>query len=169
MRRWLPHIGVVLGLTIAIYALFFAESDEDKIRARLDQLEDAIRVTADDTNVLVRTAHVKKEFSEIFVKEVSIEISELTDVRAGRDELVALAGNAPQIYRTASVDLDGLTINIDESKTSALAYGDVTLLATLQSGEVKRDTRTVSMRIDKIDGEWVIVALGVSFPGDIGQ
>jgi hypothetical protein len=169
MRRWLPHIGIVLGIGIAIYALFFASSEEDRIRARLEQLEDAVLVTADDTNFLVRTGHVKKEFSEIFTKEVSIEIPELTEISAGRDELVTLAAGAPRLYGTANVDLGGLSIQIDKSETSAVAYGDATLTATRPTGELQRDTRTVSLRFDQIDGEWRIVGVSVSAPEQSAQ
>lgn len=169
MRRWLPHIGLVLGLSIAIYALFFADTDEERIRSRLDQLEDVIVVTADDTNVMVRTARVKKEFVEIFVKEVTIEIPELTEVHTGRDELIGLAGNAPQLYRTASVSLGGLHIDVDKSKTSAVAYGEVTLNATRHNGEIESDTRIVSLRFDKVEDEWRIVSVNVSASGESAE
>ena len=64
VKRWLPHIGIVAGLCLAIYALFFSSSDEDEIRALLEHLEDAVAVRKGNTNIVVRAAHVRKEFSE---------------------------------------------------------------------------------------------------------
>jgi phosphoribosylformylglycinamidine synthase len=165
MRRWLPHIGIVVGLSIAIYALLLSSSDEDRIREKLEQLEQAVEVTPGDTNVLVRTARVKKNLSEIFVKEVTFEIPELTTKSSGRDELVALAGTAPQLYRTAIVDLGSLAIEVDSAGVSAVAHGEATLTATRHAGGVERDTRTVSLRFDKIDGDWLIVSASVSGRG----
>ncbi len=165
MRRWLPHIGIVAGLCLAIYALFFSSSDEDEIRDLLDQLEGAIAVRAGNTNIVVRAAHVKKQFSEIFIKDVSFRIPELTQAPSGRRELVGLAANAPQLYRTASVDLSGLTVEVDDAAVSAVAYGKATLTASRHSGELERDDRTVSLRLDKIEGDWRIVGVSVSTKG----
>jgi hypothetical protein len=165
MKRWLPHIGIVLGIAIAVYALFFSSSDEDIIRDKLAQLEQAVRVSGGDTNVVIRAAKVRKEFSEIFETQVTIEIPELTSVTSGRTELVQLAASTPQLYRTASVDLGGLSVDVDQAGTSAVAYGEAVLTGTAQSGELRRDERTVSLRFDKIEGDWLIVQLSVSAAG----
>ena len=162
MKRWLPHIGIALGVAIAIYALFFGSSDEDLIRAQLERLEDAVAVSDGGGNLVVRAAHVKKEFAEIFVKEVTFEVPELTTEESGRRALVALGASAPRLFRTATVDLDDLSIDVDEPGLTALAQGSATLTATRHSGEPDRDQRTVSLRFDKIDGEWRCVSLSVS-------
>ena len=162
MKRWLPHIGIAVGLLIAVYALFFSSSDEDLIRARLDQIEDAVKVSGDGTNLVLRAARVKKEFSEIFVKEVSFEIPELSSSGGARQELVALAASAPRLYSTATVDLGGLAVEIDDAGMSAVAFGEATIRGTQLSGEPQRDSRTVSLRFDKIDGDWRVVSLSVS-------
>jgi hypothetical protein len=167
MRRWLPWAGLAAGLGIATYGFFFAGSEEDKVRAVLDQLEDAVAVKEDEKNLLLRAAHVKGEFSEIFDKDVHFEVPELTETVSGRASLVELAAAAPQMWRTATVDLDGLAIEIDEAKTSAVASGDATLTATRQSGDLERDRRTVSLRLDKIEGDWRIVSLSVSPKGGL--
>ena len=162
MKRWLPHIGIAVGVCIAVYALFFTSSDEDEIRALLEQLEQSVKVTEGDTNQVLRGARLKREFSEIFIKDVGIEIPELTTISAGRMELVGLATRAPMLYRRATVNLDGLTIEIDSEGLSAAATGDAVLTASRQSGETERDTRDVLLRLDKIDDSWRIVSLTVS-------
>ncbi len=164
MKRWLPHIGIAIGVAIAIYALFFSSSDEDLIRAKLEQLEDAVAVTSGGTNLVLRAAHIKKEFSEIFVKEVTFQIPELSQAKGGRRELVGLAANAPRLYATVSVDLDGLAIEIDDAGVSAVAFGDATVSGTRHGVGPQQDTRTISLRFDKIDGDWLMVSLSVSPP-----
>lgn len=163
LKRFLPHLGVVLGVAIAVYALFFSSSEEDLIRGKLDQLEEAIKVTPAETNLVVRAARVNGAFKEIFDPQVSYDVPELTNAtEGGRSALAKLAASAPQLWREASVDLDPLAIEVDEAGMSAVASGDATLTATRQSGELDRDTRTVSIRFDKIDGEWLVVSLSVS-------
>jgi len=162
MRRWLPHIGIALGVCIAIYALFFGSSDEDEIRELLEQLEDAVAVKEAGGNIVVRAAHIKKEFAEIFIKEVSFSIPELTRTPKGRVELAKLAANAPQLWATANVDLGGLTIEVDDQGVSGVAHGQATLTATRHNGQLERDDRTVSLRLDKIEGDWRIVNVSVS-------
>lgn len=162
MRRFLPHLGIALGVCIVLYAVFSGSSDEDAIRKQLDRLEAAVAVTAGDTNPVLRGARVKNAFVELFIQDVTIEIPELSSARSGRIELVGLAAQAPSLYRTASVDLGQLVIKVDEPKLSALAYGDATLTGTRQSGGLEEDKRTVSLRFDKVEGAWLIVAISVS-------
>jgi hypothetical protein len=162
MKKYLPHLGIVIGVAIAVYALFLSESDEDRIRALLEKLEDAVAVSPDDTNVVVRAARVKNLFGEIFDKEVGYQIPELDAVSRGRAELGAVASKAPELWRSASVDLDALVITVDNTGMSAVAVGPASLNATRQNGQLENDTRTVSMTFDKIEGEWRVVRLSVS-------
>jgi hypothetical protein len=162
MKRWLPHAGVALGVGIAVYGLWWSQSEEDRVRARLEQLAATVQVTSEHENVVVRAAKVRKEFNDLLVQDVSIGIPELTTVHSGRNELIDLAAAAPRSYRSASIDLDALRIDLDEEETSAVAHGEVTLTAQRLNGEIDRDLRSVSLRLDKIDGSWKIVSISVS-------
>lgn len=166
MKRYLPHFGIVLGVAIAVYALFFSETDEEKIQALLERFEDAVAVTPDDTNLVLRAARVKKELSEIFTQEVSFDIPELSSVSSGRDEFIGLAAKAPQIWRAGEIDLSALSITVDEAGVAAVAVGDARLNATRQDGQIQRDARKVSISLEKIEGAWKIVALTVSAKDD---
>lgn len=166
MKRYLPHLGIVIGVAIAVYALFFSESDEDKIRTLLERLENAVAVTPDDTNLVLRAARVKNELTKVFTKEVSFDIPELSNVSAGRDELVGLAAKAPQVWRAGTIHLDGLAISIDDAGMGGLAVGDARLNATRHDGQVQRDTRKVSISLEKIEGQWRIVSMTVSAKDD---
>ena len=163
MRRWLPHLGIALGIAIAVYALFFAESAEDRIRAQLDALSEAIAVRGEENPVL-RGARVKKAFEGVMLKEVNFEIPELTEGQTGRNELVRLATMGSQLYQRARIDLDGLTIDLDKSESSAIARGEALLIGVRRTGEPVRDHRTVALRFDEIDDQWLLVSISVSLP-----
>lgn len=162
MKRFLPHAAIAAGLAIFLYAVFFGSSDEDLIREKLDLLAETIEVKGHQENIVVRGARIKDAFADIFTKEVVIEIPELTNVSTGRMELVGLASQAPTWYRTASVDLDSLQVDVDQQGLSAHVSGPVTLTATRLTGELARDRRTTSLRFDKIEDEWKVVSVTVS-------
>jgi phosphoribosylformylglycinamidine synthase len=162
MKRWLPHIGVVLGIAIAVYALLLGSTDEDRIRDLLDRLEDAVQVHDGTSNFIIRGSRVRKAFSTIFVKDVRFRVPDLRSDGQSRRALVGLAAQAPRLYRTAIVDLGGLDIKVDATATSATAFGDASLIGVRQGGQAERDQRSVSLRLDKIDGDWRIVKVDVS-------
>lgn len=166
MKRWLPHIGIVAGILIAVYAIFFTTSDEDRIRELLDRLETAVAVKEGTTNPVVRHAALKKAFRTIFTKKVSFEIPELTHVESGSDALAKVATQAPTLYQEASIDLAALKIEVDSEGLSAVAFGDALLTGVRRGGQLERDVRDVSIRLDKIDDEWRIVSVSVSERSD---
>jgi hypothetical protein len=162
MKRYLPHLGILLGVSIAVYALFFSQSEEDRIRELLEKLEEAVAVSPDDTNVVVRAARVRSLFGEIFDKDVRYQIPELEAVSRGRAELAGVAAKAPELWRSATVDLDGLAITVDQAAMGAVAVGPASLNATRHNGTVEIDTRTVSLTLEKVEGEWRVVHMSVS-------
>jgi len=163
MRRWLPHVGLLIGLGLVIYALFFAQDDTDRIRQQLEALEAAVEVKPQE-NVVIRAARVRSAFVEIFSKDVRFEVPELLAGQSDRKELVKVASSAPQQFRSAIIDTDRLQIDVDNAGETAVATGDVTLSGVRLSGEPTRDERTVSIRFDAIEGQWRIVSLTVSMP-----
>ncbi len=162
MKRWLPHIGVVAGLAIALYALFFGSSDEERIRELLGRLENSVQVHEGEFNIIIRGSRVRKAFSTIFIPDVQFRIPDLQSTGTRRKGLAALATQAPRLYRTAIVDLSELEIKLDDQAASATAFGDASLIGVRQGGLAERDQRTVSLRLDKINGDWRIIAVDVS-------
>lgn len=164
MRRYIPYVGIALGLAIAVYALFFAQSAEDAIRDQLDRLEEAVALEPGSQPV-IRAARVKGAFKGLFVKDVTFDVPELDGSDQGRDELVSLAAAAPRLFQQAHVDLDGLAIDLAADEKSAIAVGEAVIMGAQHGQAVRRDTRTVSIRFDEVDGDWLIVSLSVSPPG----
>jgi len=161
MRRYIPYVGIALGVALAVYALFFAQSSEDEIRDRLDRLEAALALEP-ETQTVIRAARIKGAFKDLFVKEVTFDVPELDGSDQGRNELVSLAASAPKVFQQAHVDLDGLTVDVAEDDKSAIAVGEAVLIGAQHGQAVRRSTRTVSIRFDEIEGAWLIVSLSVS-------
>ncbi len=168
MKKWLPHAGIVIGICIAIYALFFNAGEEARIRSQLDALEDAVEVSAGGENLVLRAARIKKAFKGLFVKNVKVRIPELSNIRSGRSPLAKLAIGAPRVFEVAHLDLSELTITLDEGEKGALAFGAALLSGARHSNDFGERQRTVSLRFDKIDGAWLIVSVSVSSSADGG-
>ncbi|MBM4359413.1 MAG: nuclear transport factor 2 family protein [Deltaproteobacteria bacterium] len=166
MKRWLPYLGLALGVALVVYALFFVKTEEERLRERLDALEAAVAIDDARETPLVRDARLRKRFAEIFTKDVALAVPELGATDKGRTALADLAISAQHRLARTSLDLDDLAIRLDESKQHALAVGIAHLVGTEADGTLIRDDRTVSLRLDVIEGEWRIVDVSVSPPTD---
>ncbi|WP_437276269.1 nuclear transport factor 2 family protein [Sorangium sp. So ce375] len=169
MKRWLPLGLIGAGAVLGAAALLLSPSEEERIRDRLAQLEDAVRIDDGERNPLVRHGRIRKEFAEIFAKEASARITEIGDSLRGRDELAAAATQAAVVYQTADVSLSGAEIEIDPAGMAAKVTATATVTGARHGQEVRRDELPVALRLEKIDGEWKIVSATVhprQGPGD---
>ncbi|MBM4375068.1 MAG: hypothetical protein FJ095_08290 [Deltaproteobacteria bacterium] len=169
MRRWLPYLGIALGIALVAYALFFVRSDEERIRERLTELASSVEVKDRRETPMIRAARVRKSFATLFSKEVRLAVPELGTVDRGREPLVDLTVSAQSEFASVALDLDGLSIRLDESKEHGLAVGTAKLSGTREDGTLSRDTRTVSLRLDRQEDEWRIVDVSVSPPADAAE
>jgi len=166
MRRWLPYLGIALGIALVAYALFFVKSDEERIRERLSELASTVEVKDRRETPLIRSARVRKSFASLFSKEVRLAVPELGTVDHGREPLVSLTVSALGEFTSVTLDLGELSIRLDESKAHGLAVGTAKLSATRGDGTLSRDTRVVSLRLDRQQDAWQIVDVSVSPPAD---
>ena len=166
MKKWLPHAGIVVGVCVALYALFFHRGEEERIRQQLAALEDAVEVAPGGGNLVLRAARVRKSFNKIFVKDVVVEIPNVSAPTSGRHALAKLASGAPRLFEWGKLDLSDLTIALDASKTQATAFGPAQVTAQHRNGKRYDEQRTASLRFDKIDGAWLVVSLTVSPPDE---
>ena len=150
------------GLGLAAWAVFGGLSDEEKIRALLDRLEQTVKVDGEE-NPVGRMARINGEFSEIFTKDVQVRIPELTSVGKGRQDLAGVATRAGGYFQSLDVDISVNEIGVDGTKVGARVAATATLTAVRAGGAgAERDQRNVSFRFSKDDGEWLISAVGVS-------
>lgn len=161
MKRWLPLGLIAVGVVLAVVALLLSPSEEDRIRERLAQLEDAVRIDDGERNPLVRHGRVRKEFAEIFTKEASARIVEIDDRLSGRDDLTAAATQAAIVYQTADVRFDGTDIQVDPAGMTAEVTATATVTGARHGQPVRRDELPVALRMEKVEGDWKIVSATV--------
>ena len=166
MRRWLPWLFAALAVAAGVYLVFFRTSTEARVRARLAEVSGAVRVEGVEQNFVLRAARIRQVFNDVFDRRATLQIPELAGRSPDRAMLVALASQAPATYAQASLDLSGLSIDLDRDETSAHAHGRVKLLVTDQQGVAQSDVRAASIRLDLVDGEWRIVSLVASAMGE---
>jgi hypothetical protein len=138
-------IGTILaGLGLIGYALLAAESDEERIRARLEQLEESVALHSEAQNVAVRSLQLRGGFSEIFEPDVRARIPELGSGRHSRDELVALAAQSSSYFQNLDLQFEDLEIRVDDTSRRASVDSVAVLTATRRGqAEPRRDERSV--------------------------
>ncbi|HSN98858.1 MAG TPA: nuclear transport factor 2 family protein [Candidatus Nanopelagicales bacterium] len=165
MKRWLPFGLIAIGVVLIAYALL-GSSDEDRIRALLDRLAEAVRVEEGATNPLVRHGQVNEAFKEIFAKEASASVAELGTGIHGREELVRAATQVGSVYRVAYVTLGDVKLAIDSAGGTAEADARATITGAQHGQETRQDERAVKIRVEKIDGDWRIFSVTVGGRAD---
>jgi hypothetical protein len=163
MKRAIGIGGILAGLGLIGYALLAGESDEEQIRARLEQLEESVALDSEAQNVAVRALQLRGQFNEIFEPDVRARIPELGSTRHGREELATLAARSSSYFQSLDLQFEDLDIRIDDSSRQARVDSVALLTATRRGqAEPRRDERTV--RFDFFNHEehgWRITAVRV--------
>jgi hypothetical protein len=159
MKRWILIALALCGLALIGYALFAEPSDEERILAQLERLEHAVSVEEPAQNMLLRKSRIDSEFREIFDKDVSFAIPELSGSHTGRNELGLLAARAGTYYET--IDLGFSDVSVTVGNVGAHVRGSATLTAS-RSGNPERDTRQVEFQFSKVDGDWLVTSISVA-------
>jgi hypothetical protein len=151
---------VVTAALIAVWALFFRGSEEDRVRAAIMKAASVVKVVSGE-NPIVRAARVKGDLVEVVEKDVSYTVPDLPGegVGKGRDPLIAAAVSIASVYEEAEVTVAFGDVTIEPSGKGAAATTTVTLSAQ-RGGRRERDVRKVSFALRK-DGEWKIAELTV--------
>jgi hypothetical protein len=152
--------GVAIGLSLIGYALFSRETDEEQIRRKLDELEQAVGVSGEPENVVVRGARVKGDFAKIFDKQVRISIPELTTSTSGREDLVGLAAKAGTWFETLELDFED--VKVEAGEIGASVSTRAVLVASRRGRGLQKDDREVTFSLMKDDGDWKIDSVSVA-------
>jgi len=166
MTRNKALIGAaLLAFAATTYLLFFARTDEEKIRKTVDRLAHAVEVRPDDTNALTRAARVKGALDDVVDEDVRLSVPELGS-RQGRSGLIELGAQVSLAYSTVTIDPHDLSIKIDPSKTTAKVGGHATVRGTTSMGEDRRDERAFDLLMRKDSGSWKVTSVTVWPPGE---
>jgi len=159
MRRWLAWCGVVIGVAVIGYAILARKSDEEQIQEQLERLAGAVRVETEE-NPIFRLKRLEGEFAELFVENVTVRVPELSSVRQGRRELVAMAARAGAYFSSVDVSFDNTEIVV--GNLGANVTTTATLTATRRGQDVEHDKRRVTLRFTKPGGDWLIDSISVA-------
>ncbi|GMV13173.1 MAG: nuclear transport factor 2 family protein [Polyangiaceae bacterium] len=160
-RRWLGIGAAVIGVAVLLYAIFARKNDEELIREQLDRLATVVRVSGPGENPIFRGTRMKKEFETLFVPNVRVDISELTNLKSGRDDLVGVATRAGTIFRTAEVEIHPDSVELLAGATSATVRGSASMTGDRGSGP-ERDERDVTFGLSKTKDGWLIDSVVVT-------
>jgi len=150
----LALLAAVAGTVI--YILFFGASDESRIRDRLEQLAEAVRIDEDELSPLPRAGRIRSEFAEIFTTDASASVAEIDETFEGRDAMAAAAAQLVGRYRSADVSFMNIKVRIHEAAAEVKATAAVTG-ATHGQG-ASREELPVTLKLKTIDGDWKITS-----------
>jgi hypothetical protein len=160
MKKWVIAACALVGL-VAVYFTVFRASDEDRIRATLAQFVRAVEVKPDD-NILARNGRLKSKLGDIVDDMVRVDVSELGIGVTGRPAFIDEATKFGLVYTSATCELVGTKIAIDEAATTA-KVDTTAVVSGLRGGESRTDKRDVHFLLRK-DGHWRITTIDVAAP-----
>lgn len=150
-------LGVAAAVAIAVvYVIFFRPSDEGRIRERLDQLAEAVRIDEEELSPLPRAARIRSAFMEIFTEDARATVAELDETLEGRQAIGLTATELRGAYQSAYVSFDNTKVRIDGKVAKVSATATVT--GALSGRAPSREELRVSLELSKADGDWRIVS-----------
>lgn len=165
MDRRVAIAAITAGAALVAAALFLRDSDEDRIKARLDELADVVHLDAGD-NLLLRGARIQRAFNELFTPDVVVHAAELPGDSQGRDALVALATKPPLQIDSADLAFQHVSVQLVAGHRSARVQADVVVTSSDASG-AHRERRQGVFRFAKVDGKWRIAGVDLSADEDL--
>lgn len=149
--------AAALGLALIGYAIFSRQTDEERIREVLNEIEDAVDFEA-PPNPLAHAANVRGRFADLVSPDVVVDVPERGMVARGRDDLVRLA-----VAGTARLQRFDVAFTVDELNVigeSANASVEVATEATAGS-DPRLSTRRADLQFVKADGDWLLASAHV--------
>jgi hypothetical protein len=163
LKQSLAIGAIVLGVALALWAVFGRKSDDELIQEQLDNLALAIRVENPDENPIFRASRLKEKFETLFTPSVRVSVPELQGAMSvnGREDLVKVATRAGTYWRSAEVSFSDVEI-VQAGGENNRKVDATALLTAEERGELRRDERHVTFGFTKVDGDWLIDSLTVS-------
>ncbi len=162
-KRWLlvGLFALVICAAVGLYATR-ASSDEGKIRDRLVDLAEAVRVDDSELSPLVRQRRLGAELPGIFAEDASVDAEELGEEIRGRAAIIAAAAQLPAVYQSADVSFERVDVRVDAGGATARATATAALMGAPHGQPPKREERRVAFQLSKIKGDWIIKSATVA-------
>lgn len=159
MKKWAIVAGCAAAAVVALWLTLFRPSEEDRIRGVLERFAKAVAVKRDD-NVLSRAGRIKSELKETVADDVYVDVADFSIRVSNRGALAEKAIQAPAVFSSADCELTGMTIKVDDSKTTAKVDA-LAVVTGERGGERKIDKRPVHFLL-RNDGGWKITTIDVA-------
>jgi hypothetical protein len=150
---------IVLVILIIIIVIVFSDTDEARIRKKLDFLAETVSKDRDDG---MYTALSKVEdLNETLTEDCSIRLKERFASIRGRANLTSTFSSGFQYVSELDVSFSNVTVEIHEEEQTA----KTSLTATATSPDLEKpEVRKVEISLKKIEGEWWIYAVNEVTP-----
>jgi hypothetical protein len=160
-KRWGVIAGCLVVAGVAVWLTLFRASEEDRVRATLNELAKIVAVKEGDT-LLSRLARLRSRLPEVVDDDVRVNVAELRIDVTGRRQLEEDAAKAGLVFQSADCAFTNLTIRVDPGGVLATVDG-LALVTANRGGERKVDERDVHFLLRK-DGDWKISTIDVAPP-----
>lgn len=157
MNRRLWMALAFAGAALA-YVLLARPGDEARIRGQIGALSAAVRIDGAEAP-RARAIRIQRAFTRIFMPSVQVDVPDLVEDMHGRDELAGMAISAAQTFRDLAVALGTVRVTTERPERPAEAEAVITVSGADHDGHPHRETRNVTMRFEKADGEWRIASI----------
>jgi ketosteroid isomerase-like protein len=155
ITRWLTGFIVLAAIGVGVFFLW--PSEERRVRARLDEIAQALSIPAKEGEIdrLARAQRVRSRLGNDI--RVDFEHAQWPEI-SGRDAVAGLVARAwPQTAGGLRVELEELAVSVADDRATADARFKARLRGTDTSGEPSElDGRLVSVTFQKVDGEWLV-------------
>lgn len=161
MAKWLAVGGMALGVSLIGYAVFARETDEEKILGALGRIERTVRIDADTaTNPLIRAGQLKRDYSEIFDKNVTYRIPDLSS-GSTLESLVHLTVQSSMALTTLDVGFSKTDLQLANPPTSAVVKTVAKVRAFHGTSPYEESQRDVRFEFTRSGGDWRITSFNV--------
>ena len=156
-------VVVVIAAVLVGYFTYQAWFNPSRaVKRRLGEVAAALSVPARETDVnrIARLAQLRK----FLAADVRVKIPESSQDVTPRDTVLALVGAFWPTTNGFDIRFTNTQL-FDDSATAAHAYMEVELVTPdPQSGQPTIDSRTASVDLGKVDGEWLVTIADVKPP-----
>ena len=106
-----------------------------------------------------RPHRIQQAFDRILLPRVEVEVPEVIEDVYGRDDMAGMVASEAGVLRELDVDVGKLRVEVDHDARRARVTGTATLTGTSLEGHRGSDVRDLTVRFEKVDGQWRIAAL----------
>ena len=156
-RRYIYTTTALIVAGILAYFLIFAESDEEAINRRLDELAAVLSITDDEPkgNRIFHAAGTARRAGNYATEDTSIQLAYQIPLSSNQRELVQILTHIIHAVDRSTVSFEKRVIKVDPSGESALVELE-SQASGWRSDEERKLINSYTMHWVKIAGDWLI-------------